>query len=49
LGVIKRDAMFFNVDPVFGFAPLKFHSLFLVQVCIIVNIFIWYNLQHKIS
>jgi len=41
LGIVKRDAMFFNVDPVFGFTPLKFHYLFLIHVCIVVNIFIW--------
>ena len=41
LGVIKRDAMFFNVDSVFGFAPLKFHGLSVIQVCKVVNIIIW--------
>jgi hypothetical protein len=41
LGVIKRDAMFFNVESVFGFAPLKFHSLSVIPVCKVVNIFIW--------
>jgi hypothetical protein len=41
LGVIKRDAMLFNVYMVFGFAPLKFHTLLLIQVCMNVNIFVW--------
>jgi len=41
LDIIKRDAMFFNVDTVFGFTPLKFHNLFLIPICIVVNIFIW--------
>ena len=37
LGVIKRNTMFFNVDMVFGFAPLKCHKLFIMHICIIVN------------
>jgi hypothetical protein len=37
LSVIERNTMFFDVDMVFSFAPLKFHKPYIMRVCIIVN------------